>query len=241
MKAKTESTHRDSRHGDAVIAVVIVGLVLFIIVALVAVGVLLYFSISKVQESKMKEALSKMESRMQLAGTHRRIAQVNAEIRMLSTSLESFQIDNNSYPVLIQTDVYSPQSNPTDFWYAGLAAGTGGYPGITRLTTPIAYMPMLPSDRLRGDGETFAYQYNSDGKSWYIVTSYGPDGDSDIPEELYTGAHLSASDADQERPAFKGAEMPLSEYTYDSSNGLISNGDIVRTGPGRGRQLMRRR
>ncbi|MBZ0258682.1 hypothetical protein K8I31_21635 [bacterium] len=88
------------------------------------------------------------------------------------------------------------------------------FPGLMKLSTPISYIASYQKDPLNPQDNK--YRYFSDGKSFYILVSNGPDMDIDIDERLYTGDLT-----------------PIQSLIYDSSNGLQSSGDIVRTNQGR--------
>ena len=48
-----------------------------------------------------------------------------------------------------------------------------------------------------------------------------------MDEGFYSGSTLNARD----EKAYKNAQYELREYVYDSSNGVSSDGDIIKTGP----------
>jgi hypothetical protein len=93
----------------------------------------------------------------------------------------------------------------------------------------------MPFDPFRGDGSEKGYGYGSDGQSYYIMTSYGPDsGDGlagvsggGLDEREYTGARVS----DFRIAGIRKAKFVLAGLRYDPSNGTSSTGDILSPGP----------
>jgi len=174
-----------------------------------------------------------------------KVARAESEIRSLKNSLESFFIDNNAYmPMNTDRTIMNKQ-------YRGLAteAAKGGAViniahiaiGNARtgrrlyLTTPVAYISSIPYDPFRGSGTDGGYGYGSDGQSYYILTSWGPDsGDGhsgikggELDEREYTGARLS----DFRRAGIRKSNYVLAGLKYDPSNGTSSAGDILSCGP----------
>lgn len=169
-----------------------------------------------------------------------KVAKAESEMRALKTALESFFIDNNGYPPM-DTDRIRMRRQYKDLGPCGPVINVAhimiGARGERRiyLTTPVAYMSSLPFDPFRGDGKECGYGYGSNGQSYYILTSYGPDqqdglggiSGGEFDEREYTGAVFS----DSRRNGLRGSEFLLSELIYDPSNGTSSSGDIFITGP----------
>ena len=169
-----------------------------------------------------------------------KVAKAVSEMHSILNALEAFYIDNNSYPPMNCGDRTSMKRQYRDAFdkpstgvidIAHIVTGTSRDRRIY-LTTPIAYITSLLFDPFRGDGKQDSYGYGSDGTSYYIITSWGPDQqDGNSVEELnewrYTGARLN----DLRRGAFREAKLVLREHLYDPSNGTSSAGDIVRVGP----------
>lgn len=160
------------------------------------------------------------------AQTRSKLARVKADMRTLTTALESYGMDNNAYPAGASyfTPMPSVRFNP--------------------LTTPIAYITSVPRDpftRITGNNYEDSikavsktepldvYVYNQavnqtglgggDTKrnrmSWSL-TSGGPDRYIAYPyyafsdDSIETGTHIT--------------------YVYDASNGTLSYGEIFRRG-----------
>ncbi|MBD3266576.1 prepilin-type N-terminal cleavage/methylation domain-containing protein [bacterium] len=172
-----------------------------------------------------------------------KVARAESEMNGLTTALESFFIDNNMYPLMTSKSMQMRKQ------YRGLddsdaGAGTieiahvsiGGGRNARRLylTTPVAYISSIPFDPFRKDGNSVSYGYGSDGQSYYIMTSYGPDSsdgfggnDGELNEREYTGARFN----DWNQVGIRDSNYLLRDYVYDSSNGTSSGGDIIRVGP----------
>jgi len=137
-----------------------------------------------------------------------KVSRTQADMQALSTALEQYYLDNNSY--------VDDHDYPSDTSQRGLF----------RLTAPMAYMSSLPRDAFGGGpaanysegNETFEFGSGNAsrvGKQWpaqaYIIISAGPDRSEEV----------SGND---------GFPFSTTVQSYDSSNGLSSSGDIVRMG-----------
>ena len=167
-----------------------------------------------------------------------KVARAESEMKGLQTALESFFVDNNSYPPMDSDRIrarrqYKNLEVPT-IDVAHIAIGARMDRRIY-LTTPVAYINNIPYDPFNGDGKSVSYNYGSNGQSYYIMTSYGPDqGDGlaginngRLDERDYTGARFT----DNRRAAVRKGNWYLSQLVYDASNGTSSTGDILRVGP----------
>ena len=166
-----------------------------------------------------------------------KVSRVQSEHRSLVNALESFNIDNGQYPPLNFFDPATSRrcNNNTDMGCARIE--TRRPARKIHITTPISYIATVPFDPFRGDGSSRDYEYGSDGIGYYILTSYGPDGadglasqsgdDGELKEGLYSGATLN----DRNEAAYRNGTFELREYVYDSSNGVSSDGDVIKTGP----------
>ncbi len=146
-----------------------------------------------------------------------KVSRAVADERNLATALESYRIDNNKYPP------------------ASLADGSTRitvYQRWARLTTPVSYMPSVPFDPFFDRGAEIpatwggpVYEYferdvsqlktnlwgpsSREQQALYFIKSFGPDGENSATTQEGYYTHI----------------------IYDMSNGLASNGDIVRYGP----------
>ncbi|RJP32291.1 MAG: prepilin-type N-terminal cleavage/methylation domain-containing protein [Candidatus Omnitrophota bacterium] len=138
-----------------------------------------------------------------------KISRVQADMKAVSTALEQYYLDYNSY--------VEDHDWPT---------GGMDERGLFRLTTPVAYMNSLPLDpfpssQVRNwteDNPHFEFGSGNAtraGVQWpaqaYLIISPGPD----LNEEV------SGND---------GFPFGTTIYSFDPSNGLSSTGDIVRMG-----------
>lgn len=171
----------------------------FFFLGLTSVGYLVYVLAFTEKGGEVAQSFGGMQSNFANARQRAQVARATADIRSLSHGLDMFQLDNNKYP------------NPTESRLFG-DAGTmiEGYPNQANLTTPVSYLSSYPNDPHNTNKN--GYRYFSDGDSFYIILSNGPDMDIDIDERL-----------------FDGDITPLLSMIYDSSNGMVSSGDIIRT------------
>jgi len=148
------------------------------------------------------------------AQTRAKVARAQADMRNLSLALESYYSDNSSYP-----PEYLFEGNPG--WEPLRVMKAEAH-----LTTPVDYISTIPEDAFRSRWEPSVYWYYNwleryerminpnvfmgGACPWYnqpaawMLTSLGPDYNANFP------------------------------LTYDPTNGTISDGDIVRLGPGGG-------
>ena len=142
-----------------------------------------------------------------------KVARVQSDFKSLSTALETYRLDNNNFP------------EDSSF---------GGTFGFRQLTTPVSYMSSVPVDPFSDDltgGNSFGgiqvrgeYQLGTgntnqlgnprpEKKNIYILASNGPDKEDDSqPIDPFPLAN------------------PTRYIVFDSTNGLISKGDIWRFG-----------
>lgn len=166
-----------------------------------------------------------------------KVAKAQSEMKSLQLALESFFIDNNSYPPMCSDRQYRSQyrdvfgdAEKSTIDIAHIAVGARRDRRIY-LTTPVAYISSIPFDPFNSDGTSTSYGYGSNGMSYYVLTSHGPDqqdgGVELFNEWEYTGARLG----DKQRAGFRKSKYSLNDHMYDPSNGTASLGDIIRTGP----------
>lgn len=155
-----------------------------------------------------------------------KVARAKADLRTVSTGLETYRVDYNGYP-----DMFTR---------------------IRVITTPISYISSLPKDvfRLQEAQGTRpwaqgTYRYGAmplDAASRYVLASVGPDTDIDT----YFNASADSENSDNWEPDNQalrlypgfskelistGATVNSAEFlyiVYDATNGTISNGDIFR-------------
>ncbi|MEN6625733.1 MAG: hypothetical protein ABFD69_05840 [Candidatus Sumerlaeia bacterium] len=144
------------------------------------------------------------------------VSRVQSEMREISVALESYHLANDCYPPCTN------EAGSRSQWNSKSAMpGFMGYePGrVHSLTTPIAYLPSLPSDRFGFlvEDRTFSY-YRWDDRSCILISA-GPNCVFDI----------SPDNLPELRPTSSGSfPEKLINLQYDPTNGTVSAGDILR-------------
>lgn len=140
--------------------------------------------------------------------TRWRIEKSKQDLETLAKSLALYYADHHTYP---PGDPYLPFEYSKDTYFH--------IPHI--LTTPVAYLEILPHDPCNRNGKGF-YEYGCgttrSGKWYYIVTAYGNDVMSSIDERQYN----------PDLPEWNKDSIQSSGMTYDPTNGITSLGDIWR-------------
>ncbi len=143
-----------------------------------------------------------------------KVARVEAELRTCSTALESYRLDQNYYPYYLNSKDLEPAPHFLP----------------VRLTTPIAYMPSLFDEIFparnapEGIPEVHEFHYFNRRQSPDLVKTreeayFQKSADSANTFEWFSFSHGPDTWGD-------GALI-----RYESSNGLLSSGDIARFGP----------
>ncbi len=169
-----------------------------------------------------------------------KVSRTRADIRSVATALESYAVDNNAYPFVTQNPGYA---------LPGGYAGPGLY--ATGVTTPIAYLTSIPTDPFGGRKEpsdlytafstTIHYWYAT--AAYYQLRNFGPAPNYGWRVTLGPGSSslakwvLMSKGPDQcwarNPPAGPGVDevdAPM-DWQYDATNGTVSSGNIVRSGP----------
>lgn len=148
------------------------------------------------------------------------IVRAKREIRNLATALETYRVDHKTYPPAVnengEVQIYTTKSIPVS---AGFISWM--------LTTPVTYESRISGDPFGGhNGVVWErnYGYATDGKTGWILASRGPDRDFDMD----LAAYITDASCDITRylTQFGGIQAE-----YDPTNGLLSSGDVFRTGP----------
>jgi prepilin-type N-terminal cleavage/methylation domain-containing protein len=163
-----------------------------------------------------------------------KVSRVKADMRSMTTAIESYHVDNNGYPVRRNT-------NATVNMLPSIAETSRRLEQLSRITTPIAYISYLPSDifeshlpppnnvidyydqvqvlwltnSLRLTGQVAQVKQNE--VSWMMI-SVGPDGYLGAFSDAYTGVSTPFQ--------IKGTMY----YPYDPTNGSVSTGNIYNSG-----------
>ena len=136
------------------------------------------------------------------ARTKARVTRVFADMRAIADALESYSVDNISYPA--DLDALTPDyitNLPNDPF------GTAEVPGYRYYTNPAVA------------GEEIA------GTAWLLVSN-GPDTDEDVTGDVDWDARVAGQLGGSE-----GASSGYGFDWYDPAAGATSNGDLGRGGP----------
>lgn len=177
------------------------------------------------------------------AQTRSKISRVKADMRAISVAVEAYHIDENKYPV------FSLQ--PKTFSVPGGGNGPSAPEPLrskSGLSTPIAYISSVPNDPF---GEVFDdddYRFNgtatiSDGyyyntRKWFQFYNYNwavyPGNQESNPAEWVLqskGPNKYFSKSSLSKiPGAEELDRPY-KWQYDPTNGTISHGNIVISGP----------
>lgn len=149
------------------------------------------------------------------AQTRAKVARVSSDLRTAVTCLEAYAVDNNAYPepllklstpIAYARDAYAPDvfANPGGWFALGYVQGrTGSQPDY------------LHDFGVMGATDPMRYAMASHN---YFIFSNGPD--------LLDEALESPNSAFRDVIGAPGATLG---YFYDSTNGTVSRGDILRT------------
>ena len=142
-----------------------------------------------------------------------RVSRVKSYMRSLATGLETYYVDNATYPIaVVEGSIRKP--GPGEARVPSFRPGANP----SSLTTPIAYMPSYFDDPFGRERQTFGYwsatEANGVTTGW-ILFSPGPDGKFDLDWTKYD-------------PTVPQPSPEIIPYFYDPTNGNWSPGDIVR-------------
>ncbi len=184
-----------------------------------------------------------------------KVARVNADIRSLTAAVESYRVDNNSYPLAtrnvgaLNTVNQSLGPNKKGFdrrTFVRYMGGPANDSPIFGLTSPVAYMTNIPADPFAsspgcaygyysGRGDIVATGNESDKFAW-IMWSFGPDRDEATLGQIQNPVspmlpyNIVIIALNLGRPDYltTGINSEDEAITYDPSNGTISPGDVWR-------------
>jgi type II secretory pathway pseudopilin PulG len=145
-----------------------------------------------------------------------KVARAMSDVRTLTVALEAYRIDMNAYPIPV--DEVGVQVKPDE---NGVLTGFLA----TSLTTPIEYIVDLPMDPF---AEGYTYRYSTDLLRCWILGSPGPDKVMDGDISAYPDMKRGSCDLTKFLSSYgQGGEF----IVYDTSNGTVSPGDVIRVGP----------
>lgn len=146
-----------------------------------------------------------------------RIARVRTDMRSIALALEAYRSDHGFYPAAHTIDLNSKaRAALKDAGCDPLNAidPTGFIRGKNDALTTSTYLTFVPND-IFAPLRDIPFRYRSDAHGWILV-SPGPDGDYDLNP---------ARDYDSEAANRIRTLLP---YTYDPTNGTVSDGDLWR-------------
>lgn len=185
-----------------------------------------------------------------------KVARAKADMRSLATGIEAYTVDANKVMTM-----YVNGGVPTAFINSyvsvinpALPVGAWGSGRFIRLTTPVAYITSVFADPFAISGVTVlpngGISPNYDTYDYVSAYDFGPGGILDTtsadPRQagISSGAGWRLASAGPDRiQAFGGGYVGQTYTTgitnlwgadYDSTNGSVSRGDIVRVGGGPG-------
>ena len=157
------------------------------------------------------------------AQTRAKVVRVKTDFRLLLVGMESYHVDWNEYP---------PDGKIDTIPLAG-SSWLNDYLPLTRLTTPVAYISLVPTNpffdlrQSRAIGQSqgrgnYAF-WGNDRHSWienghhiwWHIISCGPD----LVDDLNSEAELTDDVVFNRRPLFLNG-------IYDPTNGTVSSGDL---------------
>ncbi len=182
-----------------------------------------------------------------------KVSSVQSDLRSLSTSIESFQVDNNIYPRAASNLNNSINAGPAlkspnqaiigqRCTFAAVTStdaqiGSGTNARRLTLTTPVSYLSQYPGD-VFAELSGIVYGYANAADMGWIIWSASPtgsEGTSQIDQKLQPsryGGKTTAMDPNTWRtctiysPGKTNPLDTLKHMSYDASNGTSSAGDI---------------
>ena len=170
-----------------------------------------------------------------------KVSRVKADMRSMATALESYKVDNNKYPpcwtavfVKAANWVYMPD-NIYGMWFAQWA--------LIPLTTPVAYMTSIPGTSFNTVGSAHdatmtRYDGKNHGPEWstsdYTDAGAFPGiGFQTAANGYNTSVKWRLRDVGPDLWANNQTQSKMHYFMclYDSTNGTVSSGDIIRWGP----------
>ncbi len=185
------------------------------------------------------------------AQTRAKVSRAKSDMRTLSIAIETYYIDNNTYPADGTTDNLIPNANDLPGASAGLKATptfrikSSDLDRIMALTTPLSYVTShFPDPFTDTPGATYAYcrsrlvvtkkKQNTvtvQGQDW-ITASFGPDTDEkDSGDLVYitdSNGVVFVQTTETSFSRFSTRDPLIIGQTYDPTNGTISEGDVIR-------------
>ncbi len=177
------------------------------------------------------------------AQTRSRVSRTKADMRSIATAIESYYVDHLRYPTIgIYPQPFSMPSGPNPTHGDVCIRTNAG------LTSPIAYISSIPSDPFGpvqpddlftfGQTATIADGYYYSNKDWFNCRNFPwvmyQDMEESVPAEWVLMSKgpdkFFARPVELDGPGVAGVDR-AHRFPYDPTNGTISVGNIIRTGP----------
>ena len=175
-----------------------------------------------------------------------KVARVKADQRSLATAIESYYIDEQSYPAVDSSNQQADSGFGANSGVTGGGTSLSHQPTFRRkqnavdalrtLTTPISYITSYMSDPFSSTNNA-GFSYSSEpagttgGTVGWILWSFGPDNDEndggDVPFSNRGGENTRITTSFY-NPTQTVPSPALIGAAYDSTNGTTSNGDVYR-------------
>lgn len=175
-----------------------------------------------------------------------KVARVKADQRSLATAIESYYIDEQSYPAVDSSNQQSESGFGANSGAAASGTPLSHMPTFRRkqnavdalrtLTTPISYITSYMSDPFASTSNAgFSYSTEPAGTTGgtvgWILWSFGPDNDEfELGDVAFNNAGTENTRITTVfyNPTRSVPSASLIGATYDSTNGTTSNGDVYR-------------
>ncbi|MDK2972821.1 MAG: type pilus assembly protein PilA [Candidatus Sumerlaeota bacterium] len=177
-----------------------------------------------------------------------KVSRVKSDHRSLATAIEAYYVDNNIYPAVSMDDAEAADAIVTTD-NKGRTFRLRNATQLSTITSPVAYITSYFGDAF-ADTRGLPFRYSADRAGW-ILGSFGPDGDEGTGGDLQwadgttpyaarvgTGNTNDAAvetiyDSRKSQPsdeliAGESGTAGFGAYTYDPTNGTVSQGDVWR-------------
>jgi len=151
-----------------------------------------------------------------------KVSRTKADMRSVLVAIEAYRVDNNTYPLPTYGYSTDGQTDST-FEIDNPPQGVFSMTGNINITTPVAYITVLPRDTFSPDHSHW-FGYCTVKDSIWILTSLGPN----MTEPAANWIGWQGGDI-QEVSALVDDHYDLFNRTYDPTNGTVSPGDIWRS------------
>jgi len=214
---------------------------LLIVVAIIA--ILAAIAVPNFLEAQVRAKVSRVRADMRSIATAIEAYSVDTNMYPASTQ-DEFSV-NSQFPTSGDTE-YDLSGQRSTFAALGLSLDAEPEHHFMILTTPVAYITSLPGDPF-ADKKGVAFGYTNGADVGWIMWSYGPDTDEQFGSQLDGEFHESEdweaaawSNQTVYNPFRSNPMMALlymtsdshpdndTAFTYDTTNGSVSDGDLWR-------------